>query len=166
MMETLYELTGAYNDIFNLAMDDESNLDLDTLENTLQCIEASIEVKVENGIGLLRSLQAFHDNIKAEEEFHKKRRMVLENKIKSIKEYYKTGLMTLGKAKVQTVKGTMAVQNNAPSLQIDTDLLPVEYLTIVPQTYEANKEKIKADLKTGKEIPGAMLVQGNHLRIR
>ena len=160
----LYEMSAGYNQIFNMAMDEEA--DLDVLEDTLQSIEGGIEVKVENGIKLIKSLQAFADNVKKEQEFHKKRHEVLENRIKRIKEYYRSNLVLIGKDKITTTVGTMAIQKSTPSLKITQELLPVEYLTIIPQSYEANKEKIKQDIKTGKEIPGAQLIQGNHLRIR
>lgn len=160
----LYELSAGYNQIFDMAMDEEA--DLNVLEDTLQSIEGGIEVKVENGIKLIKSLQAFADNVKKEQEFHKKRHEVLKKRIKRIKEYYRENLAFIGKDKISTTVGTMAVQKSTPALKIVQELLPVEYLTIIPQSYEANTEKIKLDLKAGKEIPGAQLVQGHHLRIR
>ena len=155
----------AMNDIYNMVMDEDANLD--TLEDTLQCIESSMEEKVENGIKLIKSMQAFADSVKAEKEFQEKRLKVLDNRIKRIKEYYKMNLALIGKDKVTTAVGTMALQNNPASLQIiDDRLLPAEYLTIIPEHHEANKDKIKADLKTGINIPGAKLIKGKHLRIR
>lgn len=155
----------AMNNVYNMVMDEDANLD--TLEDTLQCIEASVEEKVENGIKLIKAIQAFADSVKAEKEFHEKRLKVLDNRIKRIKEYYKMNLALIGKEKITTPVGTMALQKSPAALQIiDNQLLPAEYLTIVPEHYEPNKDKIKAALKDDIYIPGAHLVQGKHLRIR
>ncbi len=161
----LYELSEAMESVYAKVLDEEANLD--TLEDTLQCIEASIEEKAENGIKLLRSLQAFAGAVKAERDFQDRRYKSLDNRIKRIKAYYLGNLLRMGKDKIQTSVGTMATQANPASLNIfDEAALPAEYLTVVPKHYEPNKDKLKADLKAGKEIPGACLEQGKHLRIR
>ncbi len=160
----LYEMNVAMNDIYNMVMDESSNLN--TLEDTLQCIEASVEEKVESGIKLIKSMQAFADSVKAEKEFQENRLKVLDNRIKRIKEYYKQNLEGMGKDKVLTTIGTMAVQKSTPSFKFDESSVPKDYFKVIPETYELDKEKIKADIKLGKEIPGVQKIQGTHLRIR
>lgn len=161
----LYELSTAMEDIYAKVLDEEANLD--ALEDTLQCIEASVEEKTENGIKLLRSLQSFANAVKAERDFQDKRYKSLDNRIKRIKAYYLDNLLRMGKDKIQTNVGTMAAQDSTASLKIFNEAaLPPQYLIVVPARYELDKEKIKADLKAGIEIPGACLEQGKHLRIR
>ena len=53
---TLYELTDAYKSIFDAVMDDDA--DLDMLEDTLQCVEAAMEVKADNMVRFVKSLEA------------------------------------------------------------------------------------------------------------
>lgn len=78
--------------------------------------------------------------------------------------------------------GSVKIYKNAtPSLRIEPDSLKlakqtheiVEYAgTLAPMEYVEmkevrvlNKEKLKNDLKAGKEIPGISLEQGDHVRI-
>lgn len=72
-------------------------------------------------------------------------------------------------------------KNSVPSLRIDPDCVIlakhtqelVEYMGVIaPEEYienieirVLNKEKLKADLKAGKEVPGITLEHGDHVRI-
>lgn len=164
-MSKLYELSVVMNDVYEMVLDEE--VDLDALENALQAIEAELEVKVEGGIKLIRSLTAFADAVRAEKAFHEKRLKVIENRLKRIKEYYKQNLELVGKTKVTTAVGTMAVQTNPASLSIvNESLIPAEYLIVVPEHYEIDRDKVKQSLKDGREVPGAVLMKGTHLRLR
>ena len=161
----LYELSSSHQAIFDMILDED--VDLNVLEDNLQCIEATLEVKVQNGIGLIKSLEAYHDAVEAEEKRLASMRKTAKNRIDWVKNLYKNTMEAMSKDKIQTPIGTMAIQNNPPALVIDNEKsLHAEYITIVPVQYVPNKDKIKADLKAGKEVPGARLVQGRSLRIR
>lgn len=164
-MSKLYELSVVMNDVYEMVLDEE--VDLDALENALQAIEAELEVKVEGGIKLIRSLTAFADAVRAEKAFHEKRLKVIENRLKRIKEYYKQNLELVGKTKVTTAVGTMAVQASPVSVSIVNEaMIPAEYLVVVPEHYEIDRDKVKQSLKDGREVPGAVLMKGTHLRLR
>lgn len=161
----LYELSSSHQAIFDMILDE--NVDLNVLEDNLQCIEATMEIKVQNGIGLIKSLEAYHDAVESEEKRLAAKRKTAKNRIDWVKNLYKNTMEAMSKDKIQTPIGTMAIQNNPPSLVIDDEkALHAEYITIVPVQYVPNKDKIKADLKAGKDVPGARLVQGRSLRIR
>jgi len=165
MARTLYDLGDAFNGVMDLVLDE--TMDLTVLEECLQTIEADITVKCENGIGLIRSLENLRDGMKTEAQRLTERQRVIDNRIRSIKEWYQRNLDAMGKSKVETMRGTMAVQNNPPSLKItDEDAIPLCYLDLIPARYEANKEAVKTALKAGEIIPGAHLEQGRSLRIR
>lgn len=137
------------------------------LYDALERIKAEMEVKVEGGIKLIRSLTAFADAVRAEKAFHEKRLRVIENRLKRVKEYYKQNLELVGKTKVTTVVGTMAVQASPASLVIvDEGLIPAEYLVVVPEHYEVDRDRVKQCLRDGVEVPGAVLMKGTHLRLR
>jgi hypothetical protein len=164
MSASLYEMSQGFNNIFDLVMDE--TMDLSELEGALQSIEADVSIKVSNGIGLIRSLESYSAGMKVEEERLSKNRRAIDNRVKSIKSWYQQNLEQMGKSKIVTERGTMAVQNNPPALQVDEVKLPDLYYDIVPQHLEVNKDRIKADLKAGKTIPGAYFTQGKSLRIR
>lgn len=164
-MRTLYDLGDAFNGVMDMALDE--TMDLTVLEECLQSIEADITVKCENGIGLIRSLENLRDGMKTEAQRLTERQRVIDNRIRSIKEWYQRNLDAMGKSKVETLRGTMAVQNNPPSLKVtDADQIPICYLTLVPARYEVDKDAVKNALKAGEAVSGAHLEQGRSLRIR
>lgn len=165
MARTLYDLGDAFNGVMDLVLDE--TMDLTVLEECLQTIEADITVKCENGIGLIRSLENLRDGMKTEAQRLTERQRIIDNRIRSIKEWYQRNLDAMGKSKVETLRGTMAVQNNPPSLKVtDERKIPICYLTLVPARYEVDKDAVKTALKAGEEVPGAHLEQGRSLRIR
>jgi hypothetical protein len=164
-MSTLYELSTGFNNIMELVEDE--TMDLDALEEGLQTIECSLEEKCLNGIGLIKSLENQRDGLKAEGKRLTERARVLDGRIQSIKDWYKVNLEAMGKSKVSTDRGIMAIQNNPPSLKIDDEKkIPAEFLDVVPEHYEVAKDRLKAAIKAGKEVPGAHMEQGKSLRIR
>lgn len=161
----LFELSLAHQQIFDLLLDDEA--DLEVLEDTLQCIEGDLELKVRNGIGLIRSLEAYHDAVEVEEKRLSHKKKTLKNRIDWIKTMYKQTMESMKKDKIQTAIGTMSLQNNPGSLVIDDEtLIPAEFTTVIPEHYEPNKEKIREALKAGSTVPGVRMVRGKSLRIR
>jgi gp157 len=165
MARTLYDLGDAFNGVMDLVLDE--TMDLTVLEECLQSIEADIAVKCEKGIGLIRSLENLRDGMKAEATRLTDRQKIIDNRIRSIKDWYQRNLDAMGKSKVETMRGTMAVQNNTPALKItDEDNIPLCYLDLIPARYEVNKDAVKNALKAGEEVPGAHLEQGRSLRIR
>ncbi len=164
-MSTLYELSSGFNNIMDLVEDE--TMDLDVLEQGLQAIECSLEEKCLHGIGLIKSLENQRDGLKAEGKRLTDRARVLDGRIQNIKEWYKTNLEAMGKTKISTDRGIMAIQKNPPSLKIDDEhQIPASYLDVVPEHYEVAKDRIKTALKSGQEVPGAHMEQGMSLRIR
>ena len=145
----------------------DETMDLTVLEECLQSIEADIAVKCERGIGLIRNLDTLREGMEKESKRLSEQARILKNRIESIKVWYQRNLDAMGKSKVTTTRGTMAVQNNPPSLKVtDADQIPICYLTLVPARYEVAKDAVKTALKAGEIIPGAHLEQGRSLRIR
>lgn len=160
----LYELTEMYEGIWDLANDEES--DLDALEIALKGIEENIEVKAENTAKLIKSLEANVKVIQEEERRLAGKRRAMNNKIKGIKGYMEHQLKTMNINKIQGDLFTVALQNNPPSVRfIDEDLIPDEYKEETV-TVKIPKKAILDDLKEGKEIAGTEMVQTKSLRIR
>lgn len=161
----LYEMTTRFNNIMDLVLDD--SMDLVVLKKALQEVESDITVKCSDGIGLIKSLELYRDGMKAESDRLKNNSKSIDNKIKSIKNWYMENMTSLKKEKVQTNRGTMSIQPNPAALEIVNEtLIPAKYLTIVPEHTEINTAKIKEDLKAGIKIAGATLITGKSLRIR
>ena len=164
-LSTLYELSAGFNNIMDLVEDE--TMDLDALEQGLQSIECSLEEKCLNGIGLIKSLEIQRDGMKCEAKRLNDRSRVLDNRIQSIKDWYRVNLESMGKSKVNADRGTMAIQKNPPALKIDDESkIPASFLDVVPEHYEMAKDRIREAIKNGEIVPGAHMEQGKSLRIR
>lgn len=162
-MPKLYELTEAYENIWDL-VDDES-MDLTVIEQALQDIEAQIEVKAENSAIILKGLEAEVNKFKAEEIRLAERRRTLENKRDWLKKYLQSELEKVGLDKVKAGVFTVALQNNPPAVEI-TGKVPAKFSNIIPKQIVPDKKKIGDYLKAGNTVKWANLKQGRSLRVR
>lgn len=160
----LYELTEAYETLWGLV---EESDDLTLIESALQTVEGAIEVKANNVIIFLKSLDADAKAIKEEEQRLSARRKAIENKHASIKQYLQMEMESAGIDKLKAATHSISLQNNPPALQIiDADVIPQKYLTLVPERWEVRKKDITDAIKAGEVVPGAELTRGRSLRIR
>lgn len=156
-MATLYELTGVYQQIYDMDMDDETKLD------TLESIDwtEDYENKVENYIKVMKNLDADIEARKNEIDRLKK----LNDADKSKKERMKTDLATsmelTGHEKVDTTLFKVSFRKSE-AVEVDDLLLPEAYKVA---TWKADKKRLKEDLKNGLEILGAELVERKNLNI-
>ena len=160
-MKTLYEISDAFLELaINEEMTDEE------ISEQLATLNMELEEKVSNGIGLIQSLKVTVDGMKSEENRLKQRRAALENRISKIKDYYQSELSTIGKKKILTARGTMAIAKCGGKLPMkidDENLVPQDYKRIV---YEVDKEALRDALENGEVISGAHLEErGSYLNI-
>jgi hypothetical protein len=157
----LYELTSIYQQL----VDQAEELDAQTLADTLESLQDEIEDKAESLAYVIRTIEAESKIVKEEEERLKKKRQSLENNAKNLKLYL---FGELQKARVKSIKRptvTIAIQKNAPSVNvISEDLVPDNY-KIVPAPV-LDKKGILAALKMGEEIEGVQLQQSESIRIK
>ena len=75
-------------------------------------------------------------------------------------------MIATGKTKFKTELFNFGIQKNPPKLVLDKEVedIPMDYYIF--QDPIADKEKIKQELKEGKELDFAHLEQGESLRIR
>lgn len=157
-MATLYELTGIYQQIYDMDMDDE------TKQDTLESIDwtEDFENKVEGYIKVIKNLDADIEARKNEIDRLKK----LNDADKSKKERMKTDLATsmelTGHERVDTTLFKVSFRKSE-AVEVDDFLLPEAYKVA---TWKADKKRLKEDLKNGLEILGAELVERKNLNIR
>ena len=157
----LYELTENFLAVQTSI--EEGNTDM---IDTLEAIEGAIEVKANGIVAVVRNITSQIEAIKAEEKRLADMRKARENHLKRLKEYVLENMQQVGKTSIKTELGAMRIQANPPALKITkAEDIPAEYMTVVPEHYEIDSERVKAALKEGKAVKGAELVQGVHLRI-
>lgn len=161
-MATLYELTGQYRELLELAESEE--LDKQLIADTLEGLDGEIEIKADGYAKVIRELEGKTDLLKNEIERLSKRKSAIENNIKSMKEVLQNAMFITGKTKFKTDLFNFNIQKNPPRLVIDKpEEIPEEYL--IPQEPKINSKAIKDMLKE-KELPFAHLEQSESLRIR
>lgn len=96
-----------------------------------------------------------------------KRKQAMVNLKERLKTYLKQSMEVAGMTKIEAGVFTVAIQTNPPAVEIiDKNLIPSRYEDVIPEQYVVSKARLKDDLMAGKEIPGAVLRRGTHIRIR
>lgn len=167
-MAKLYELAREYR---QLAEDLESmdglskDLVIDTLSGSTELM--SLEEKVSTIVSMTKNWQGDIPAYKAEIKRLTDEMKAIENRIDNVKEYLKQCLITAGLDKIKIGTFTVSLQNNPPALVIHSaDNIPAEFMTIIPEQYIPDKERVKKALKDGQVIEGVEITQGKSLRIR
>ena len=164
-MFSIYELTEDYIKLLSMAEDPdiEEEVFLDTLEG----IEGALEDKAEGYAKVMRQLETNASGLDAEIKRLQERKTLVTKNVERMKKTLQTMMEATGKTKFKTELFSFNVQNNPPSLVMDSEdieTIPMEYL--VPQDPKIDKTKIKADIKAGKEITFAHMEATKSLRIK
>lgn len=156
----LYELASSYQQVLEIA----EQLEAETLKDTLDAINDAVESKVENTAFVIKSLEGNISVIDEEIKRLQAMKSTQQNNVKSLKLYIQDAMEQVGLEKVQGDLIKIAIQNNPPSVRLRDDFNNSDYLVEVAP--RVDKKAILADLKQGKEIDGAEVIQGRSLRIR
>ena len=163
---TLYELNGEYLRLMDMASDPE--IDWDAFEDTLEALTGDIEDKADGYAKVIRSLEAETAAIDEEIKRLTAQKTVRKNSVDRMKAALKTTMELTGKTKFKTDLFSFGIRKNPVKLVIDkesTDHAPAEYIIIQSPIW--NKDKLKEDLKAGKDVDGiAHLEQGTSLSIK
>ena len=162
MGNTLYELTQDFDTVLNMLYTD---VDEQTIFDTLESIEGEIEDKADGYAKVIKNIEADIEALKTEEKRLNERKKTLENKIKSMKYSLENAMRITGRTKFKTALFSFGIQKNPPSVEItDEDAaMKSEY---IKTEVKLDKTSIKEALKNGAELGFAQLVQSEGLRIR
>ena len=168
-MRKLFEISQAYQNVWDLVLDE--TMDLDLLDDALESIEGELTEKCENGIGLIRSLENIAESMEREAERLTVNRKAVENRVKRIKNWYMASLEIMGVKSVPTKYGTMSVNKAGGKRAIEiTDeqaVIASGYFKEIPAHREMDKDALRAALEKGATIDGARLKpQGRYLKIK
>lgn len=160
----LYELAGNYRQLIDLVENGE--LDFEVIKETLESYEDALEVKVENIVKLMKSIEGEIDMFKSEEKRINERRKTLENRLEGLESYLFSVLKANNIQKVKAGTFTVGIQKSQASVSLlDEAKIPAKYRVAQPD--KIDKKAIAKDIKDGVIVEGARLVEDNeHLRIR
>lgn len=160
-MSSLYELTGQYLALMEIA----EEADPDVLRDTLEGINGEFEDKADNCAKVIRNLEGNVEAIKAEIERLEKKKKGWENSIQSIKKNLERSMIITGKRKFKTLLFSFGIQKNTPSVSVkDESKVPAQFWK--KQDPKLDRTSLKEFLKENGNTEYAELVQGESLRIR
>ena len=157
-MGEMYEMTNAYNELLQMLYDSE--IEEQTVLDTLDSIEDALEVKADCLSSMIGGLQSDIDGIDGEIKRLQARKRTFENRRDSLKSYIFAMMRATGKKKFKTMLYSYGIRKagtRSLELTVDVDELPQEYKKIV---VTADKDAIKKMMKEQgtEETPYARLL--------
>jgi hypothetical protein len=166
MNTSLYALASEYEIIAEKLM--ESDLDEQTIKDTLESASGDLETKAVNVAMFIRNLESGAEQIKLAKKGMEEREKKLQSKADSIKQYLFDNMKRVGITKIDSPYFSLSIKKNPPKLVIDdAGQIPTEmYIYPPPPPPHPDNAKIKEALKNGEVIAGAHLEQGERLEIK
>lgn len=164
---SLYELAEEAVALDALVAQDEGEW-TETHEALANELVEKLVQKADSFGGYVRSLEADADACAEEIARLAARKQTRENRVKWLKSYAMMAMQRIDRPKIEGTLFTIALQNNTPRVDVSVqpDALPPEFVRVVPEKREADKDAIRNALKNGQEIPGCELVVTQSVRIR
>ena len=157
----LYEISSQMKELELLA---DEGVDI---ADTMEGIEASFEEKAISVMSVVLNVGTDITTLDGEIKRLQDRKKVMENREKAIKDYLLFNMEASEISKITCPLFTLTLAKGREIVQIDdVEKIPTDYLNIKTSIVPMKKE-ILADLKTGKEIPGTLLIKSKtSLRIK
>ncbi len=162
MTVKLYELTAMYKQLLDFG--EETGADV---EPALETLTDDLTAKVENVVRAIRMLDAEADAFQVEAERLKVLGQARHNRVQGLRKYLQQCLEAAGLDALQAGIEKVWLQDSSPGCELlDAGLLPDDWKHIVTQVVVDKKGIIGHWKATGEQVPGAVVSQGRHLRIR
>lgn len=153
-MTALYTLKNQYLAVSEMA---EEGMDGETIRDTLEGIEGEIEAKAQALLQVVANLEGDTGAIDQEIKRLQDRKRVITNRANSLKNYLKENMAQSGIDKISCPLFAITLTKPRPMVSItDENSIPDEYVEVV-EVRKIDKKTLLKDLKTGKDIPGAVL---------
>lgn len=174
-MSSLFELVGDYQRLYEMADDPDMEENAEAWFDTMEGIEGEIEDKAVGCFHVIKDIEADIDVVKAKAAAFKAeydRLMGIaaakENSVKRIKQSLTNGMIATGKTKFKNDDISFWTQTTktaeiSPTVDVNNDV-PTDYLRF--KNPEIDKKKVLEDLKAGKELGFAKLVENTGVRFR
>jgi len=159
-MAKLYQLTDRYKAIEDMLDREIEYISQDEIKETLANIKDDIEDKVASIGKIVLELKSDIESVKAEEDRLAKRRSGFTSKMEWLKLYLLAEMVSTNTLKVKKDVISVSVQNNPPSAElINLELVPEQYIRIVPERREPDKRAIIEHFKeTGELVSGVNII--------
>lgn len=185
-MSALYELTSEFESLFD-RFEEISDYDYSLEENpeemrrqmqqawfdTLEGMELEIREKAEAVAVYIKNITAEAKAFKAEEDKLTVRRKAKENSAAKLKQYLMDCMNAARLSKIDMPRAAVSIRNNAESVKLTDENGLIGWAELHDRddllryrTPEINKTAVKAALRSGEDIPGAVLERTRSVMIR
>jgi len=146
----------------------ETNDDEQSIADTIEAESWPLEEKAQNVGYAIKNLEATAGAIKNAETDMAARRKSIERRIEHLREYTKTCMEIAGVSKIACPHFAISVRKNPPSVDVfEPAMVPAEFMRQPdPPPPQIDKKAISEALKSGKDVPGAMLANTTRLEIK
>lgn len=160
---TLYQIAAEHRQMVDRLMDTQE--DSQIIADTIEAESYPLETKAQNVAYAIRTLEANAAAIREAEKQMAERRKAMENRAQRIREYLQTCMEVANVSKIECPHFALSIKANPHAVDVfEPALIPAEFM--VQPAPVVDKTAIKAAIKAGREVPGAMLVQDKRLDIR
>lgn len=160
MSKSLFQISQELLDLANYLEEEEFTPEL---EKNLEIRQEELQQKVTGYVQVIRNLEAEVEKAKEFEAQAKTYRAKKEKAIKRLKGSLQDAVELFGPQKADVV--TVKLRKSSSVEVEDVNNLPKEY-KVIKVSEQADKTKIKAALKEGKEIEGCSIVERQNLQIK
>ena len=162
---SLYNITNSFITLFEKAENGE--LTPEEIQEQGNDLALALKNKSTSIIGYVRNSELMSEAIKNEIDRLTAMKKAVDNRIDKFKEYVKENMERLDIPKIDTEIGTMSISKNPASVEIYDETLITDKYKKSKITVAIDKAAIKNDLKAGKEVKGARLIENKtSLRIK
>lgn len=162
---SLYNITNSFITLFEKAENGE--LTPEEIQEQGNDLALALKNKSTSIIGYVRNSELMSEAIKNEIDRLTAMKKAVDNRIDKFKEYVKENMERLDIPKIDTEIGTMSISKNPASVEIYDETLITDKYKKSKITVAIDKAAIKNDLKAGKEVQGARLIEDKtSLRIK
>ena len=155
----LYELTGMYQELYELD-------DIELMNDMLEALELNeqYETKILSYARVIKQLESDEITIKAEVDRLQAKRNVIKRKVERLKDNVLTSMQATGIKEVKDEIFNVKTRKKPFKVEVSDDaVLPTDLQNV---SYTPNKTKIKEYLEEGNMIKGVSLTQEEGLSIR
>lgn len=163
---TLYDITGEYQRLFNLATDIDDPESEEAFNNALEDLDTDLAVKAEGYANVIKQLEMESEECDKLIKALTTKRDVRKNHAKRMKEAIMGALDVIGKTETPAGMFTFKIAKNGGKqpMTVDEGRVPDNYMKL---KYEPDTELIRKTLESGIELNFARLEErGRHLTIK
>ena len=161
-MANFYNLSTQHRQLLNML---DEGYSIEDLQDTLDSIEADMNTKVDNTVGLIRSIEADTDAIDKEIKRLQALKKQKNNFIGRLKQHLQDALEVQQKDNYRTATNYIYKRNNQPSVNITNESL-IDKAYRIPQPDKYDKKTMKEDILAGADVEGAELVNSTSLVVK